>query len=122
MSFAEDIEKVADGEPIEHIIIGLLHGWGNTIDKMRQEAVRQADDYADPRELVTAEHGGVPLTWDVARPLLDYPYDPGFGGADCHAIWAWTPRWVLFVAEYDGSTRVVRVPRNPPEGGVPEHI
>lgn len=120
MTFADDIEKTAGGEPIEHVIIGGLHNsWCETIDRLRSTAVETSEVYDDPRDLITAEHGGVPLSWEVARPLLDYPYDTGFGGSDCHAIWAYTPTWVLFVSVYDGATDVERVPRNPPEGGIP---
>lgn len=116
--------QAAVGVPIDYIIIGALHGYyGQTsIDEFRADASRNAEVYGDDRNLITAEHGGRPLTWDEARPLLDYPYDTGFGGNDCHAIWAWTSRWILFVSVYDGATMVERVPRNPVEGGIPELI
>lgn len=96
-TFAEDIEHAAGGEPILSAVIAPFGGW-----------------YGDgpcPRDV------GVPLKkvvpWSEARPFLDYQYDTGFGGADCHPVYAWTPTRVLFVHEYDGSTGVVSVPRNP---------
>ena len=42
---------------------------------------------------------------------LDYEYDNGFGGADCHPFYAWTQSRVFFV--YDGSTGLAWLPRNP---------
>jgi hypothetical protein len=56
------------------------------------------------------------LTWEQARPMLDYSYDTGYGGADCHAVWVWTPTRVLFVVQYDGSTGLESVPRAPVAG------
>lgn len=57
-------------------------------------------------------HGKL-VAWEDARPVLDYEYDNGYGGADCHAVYAWTETQVLFVHEYDGATAVQQVPRNP---------
>ena len=98
-TFADDIEEAAQGEPIEAVVIGDL-GWGSgygTDDRHRPGLARQ----------------GEVLEWAEARPLLDYEYARGFGLPDCHAIYAWTPRWVIWVAEYDGSTRLDAAPRNP---------
>lgn len=54
-----------------------------------------------------------PLVWEQARKLLDYSYDSGFGGADCHAVVAWSQHYVYYVHEYDGATRIAAMPRNP---------
>lgn len=53
------------------------------------------------------------LSWQEARPHLDYQYDSGYGAVDCHAVYAWTPSRVLFISQYDGSTHVTSVPRHP---------
>lgn len=53
------------------------------------------------------------LTWRKAKPLLSYSYDAGYGDQDCHSIYAWTDNWIVLVSEYDGSTCVVKIPRNP---------
>ncbi len=58
-------------------------------------------------------HLGHLLPWADARKILDYNYDNGFGGADCHPVYAWTETKVIFVVEYDGSTGTSWVPRNP---------
>lgn len=62
-----------------------------------------------------SEHlvSGKVLPWSEARSYLDYDYDSGFGGTDCHAVYAWTETRVLFAHEYDGATSVNWVPRNP---------
>ena len=91
-TFAEDIEKVAEGEAIDAVVIGAKG------DRWFDEELQE------PQSV---------LTWGEARSRLDYEYDDGYGGADCHAIYAWTRTRVLFVHEYDGSTGVVSVPRNP---------
>ena len=89
-TFAEDIERAAGGEEILAIVLG-------------------ARGYKDD----TTPNLGVPVKWEEARPILDYEYDSGYGGVDCHAIMAWTETWVLFVCSYDGSTWVASVPRKP---------
>lgn len=98
-TFAEDIEEAAGKEPILAIRIESRdRGWSF-------DAVELDESYV-----------GTPLTWDTARPLLDYEYDTGYGGQDCHDFTAWTASRVLFVHEYDGSTYVRTVDRNPTEG------
>jgi len=94
--FAEDIEDGAHGEQIEVVVIGPYGGY-------RDSEIR----------FVPSEKQGVVLPWADARHLLDYEYSDGFGEAECHAITAWTPTRVLMVREYDGSTQVKSVPRNP---------
>jgi hypothetical protein len=90
-TFKDDILEAAQGEPIISIVIG--HG------------PKQLPDIFVTR----------PILWDVAAPLLDYEYDGGFGAEGCHPICAWTATRVLFVHEYDGSTSVISLPRDPTE-------
>ena len=89
MTLAEEIEDRANGEPIEGIVLS-------------PEAEDPHDDTIRPVS-----------DWDSVRGLLDYEYDHGFGGMECHAIVAWTASRVIFVAEYDGATGVESLPRNP---------
>jgi hypothetical protein len=93
-NFLEDIIEIADDEPIEAIIIG-----------------PKGIYYKNTPDLNEIE--GKLLTFEEAKPFLDYEYDDGLGCADCHAIYAWTPSRVLFIHEYDGATSVASVPRNP---------
>ncbi len=99
-NFLEDIENVLKEEKVESVVIGSFGGWewsNSTNEKIPKKFRNKV------------------LTWGEAKPLLDYEYDTGFGGADCHAIYVWTPTKIIFVSEYDGSTRVTSLPRNPIE-------
>lgn len=99
-TFADDLEAEATrrGEPILVAVIGEM-GW---------------PDYGndDRHERALARRGEL-LTWDTARPLLAYEYSDGYGAPDCNAVYAWTANWVLYVSQYDGSTRIYSIPRNP---------
>lgn len=100
-TFAEDIEEVAAGEPIEAITVAPFgHHYG--------PEERERDDKGLPRAVWNTAY-----PWAALRPFLDYQYDTGYGGMDCHSIVAWTASQVIFVHEYDGSTSVVSAPRNP---------
>lgn len=89
MTFAQDIEKAANGEPIEAVTY---------------RPTRNSWDKVDPIG---------PVPWDEAREALDFAYDTGFGGSDCYPVWVWTASRVLFVGVYDGATWIEAVPRNP---------
>jgi len=54
-----------------------------------------------------------PKPWAEAEDGLRYEYDRSFGAPDCHPVIAWTPTHVIFIHEFDGSTAVCAVPRNP---------
>lgn len=106
-NFWKDILMAAGDEPIEAVVIGdapWSRSWqgGDARNKIEQKI-------------------GVVLTADEARPMLDYEYDEGFGGVDCNPIHAYTPNRILVVHEYDGSTGVYSVPRNP-SAELPEFV
>ena len=68
-------------------------------------------------ETIEAFVGGpfkVPTT-DIAAALaaMDYEYEAGFGSMDCDDITFWTVKHVFYIHEYDGSTAIHSVPRNP---------
>ena len=94
-NFKNDILKVADDQDIEAIVIGNM-GW-------------EYYGYEDKPTWIMDKL----LSWKEAEPCLDYEYDDTYGAPDCQAITAWTKDYVLFVSQYDGSTRVERIPRNP---------
>lgn len=105
MRFAEDIEKAA-GEEIQSIVIGAF-GWGSWEDD---------NPYAEEdRHKPASARKGELLSWDEARPLLNYDYDDGYGAPECHAITVWTENLVLWVTQYDGSTYISSIYRNPVE-------
>lgn len=100
-TFAQDIEEAARGEKIISIVIGEF-GWGGYKSEGKPEWVK-----------------GMVLSWEEARPTLNYRYDDGYGTPECQAIYAWTENWVIAVSNYDGSTHVYSIPRNP-VGCMPE--
>lgn len=93
----ESFESVANG-PIVGAVIGQHYG----------QMFMDPDD----EDYEETPPSGV-LTWEVAKMILDYNYDSGYGGADCHPVYAWTDTQIMFVNEYDGSTSVCWLPRNP---------
>lgn len=82
-TFADDIEEAAGDEPIIGIIVASKRGWSYDPDPSPVQ------------------------TWAEVRDSLDYEYDRGYGGLDCHQIYAWTASKVLVIQEYDGSSQVV---------------
>lgn len=68
-------------------------------------------DYYDDKS--NKELLNVKLTWEQAAPLFNYTYNDGFGGTDCHDITVWTATRVYYIHEYDGSTALYSVERNP---------
>jgi hypothetical protein len=96
MTFADEIEKVADNEPIKGIVLGARE-------------YQYDDDDIPPYQ-------GKLLSWAEARPLLDYDYDSDYGSPDCHPVYVWTKTKVIFVVVYDGSTWLSSVPRTPKAG------
>lgn len=95
------LEASAD-EPIEAVVIGQM-GWGD--DYNSEDVPRYGEQ---PK--------GIVLSWDEAELWVDYDFDDGHGAPGCNAIWAWTASRVIFISQYDGSTRVEWVPRSPVVG------
>lgn len=94
-NFKQDILEAAGGEPIEAIVV-------SKVKENNYHSIWSLRD--EPCEVEQ---------WEDVAELLDYTYDTGYGGVECHAITAWTPTRVLFVGCYDGSSWVQSVPRNP---------
>lgn len=100
-NFKQDILDAVCGEPIEAIrVLGPLDRWGWPND-------------VDVRDKITEHMIDVSLPAETILPLLDYEYDDGYGGQDCHDILVWTAYYVYYVHEYDGSTSIYSVKRNP---------
>jgi hypothetical protein len=92
------IEEMANGAKIEGVVIGEM-GWG---------------DYgSDGVPNYEKQPKGKLLSWDEARPLLDYEFHAGFGAPSCNAVCAWTKYRVIGISQYDGSTAPFWMPRNP---------
>lgn len=98
-NFKQDILYETKGEVIETIII--RHG--------RLDNFTDVDDSRDIPDF----HINKQLQPEVALELLNYEYNSGFGSMDCHDILIYTAEHVYFIHEYDGSTEIRSVPRNP---------
>ncbi len=96
-TFAAEIEECAN-EPILSVVIS---------------ARKDGDDWHHWDEGEPPTYANKMIDWQTARPILDYHYDDGYGGQGCHSIYAWTEHWIVVVREYDGSTTLARIPRNP---------
>jgi hypothetical protein len=97
-TLVEWILAEANGEDIEAVVIGN--------DLRKQKWMKRDWDPA-------LEDFNKVLPWKEARKYLDYQFDDSFGAAGCDPITAWTKSKVIFVSEYDGSTRIRSVPRHP---------
>jgi hypothetical protein len=92
------IEGEANGEPIVAIVIVEM-GWVG---------------YNEPKEGPLPEKlRGTVLSWEEAVPFLQYEFSADYGAPGCQAITVWTASKVIFISQYDGSTSIHSVPRNP---------
>ncbi len=98
---ADIIDAVIDGKETESDIQGVLI----------KSQLGYYDKYRDRRNAGIVR--GKLYLWDEIKNKLDYEYYAGFGSMDCHDIELWTPKYVYYIHEYDGSTSVVSVNRNP---------
>ena len=93
------ILSVAENEEIEGIVLGEMD-WD---DDYESEEIQSYKKY--PKNKL--------LSWEEALPFISYEFCSGYGAPGCQAITAWTKSKVIFVSQYDGSTRIEFVPRNP---------
>ena len=59
------------------------------------------------------KYAGKIIPYHTALLLLDYEYNSSFGRQECHNILMWSKNYVYYIHEYDGSTSVQCVERNP---------
>lgn len=71
------------------------------------------NDYYDEQDRRPEDKRNVMLSRKEGLKLLDEEFDSGYGGADCFRMLAWTQNFVLKIYEYDGSTGLEAIPRNP---------
>ena len=71
-------------------------------------------------EAASKQYGEVVASTITDPAVLDKLFYSGFGSAGCDPFYAWTPTHVLFVHEYDGSTSLQAIPRNPSSDLIPE--
>lgn len=51
--------------------------------------------------------------WSYCRDKFNYEYDAGYGRVDCHNIVIYTTDTIYYIHEYDGSTEIRWISRNP---------
>ena len=57
---------------------------------------------------------GKALTLAAAKPWMEgWYFDGGYGHPKCYAVNIWTSKRVIWVTQYDRSTRLDSAPRNP---------
>lgn len=88
---------------------------GESIEAVKIHCQRYDDYYYGTGEEVKIDPAllNKVLTWEQAAPIFDYSYNTGFGSMDCHDITVWTESRVFYIYEYDGSTSICNVERNP---------
>lgn len=99
-AYEELQEYLVDGEQVETIIFG---NWG-------------LNGYNEPSSKpVPQDKKGIKLTLDEAKPFMDgWKFTGGYGAPKCYAVHIWTNVRVIWVTQYDGSTMLTSVTRNPP--------
>ena len=61
-----------------------------------------------PKELI-----GIPQKLKKVIDYLDYDFDDGYGRQQCHDFFIYTKEEIFYIHEYDGSTYLCSIPRNP---------
>ena len=105
-NLAEELEYMADGEHIEKVVL-YRAGLAISCDPSKDYGMDRYKGYADIPF-------GEPLTWEEALPHIQSKFYTGYGTQECPGVAAWTRNKVLYLHEYDGSTCIRSVPRNPP--------
>ena len=96
-TFSQDIIQAVDDDQIEVVYIPEFRSYLGENTKFH------------PANSITNKY----VPYPIALALLNYQYDPGFGGMDCHDIVMWSKTKVYYIHEYDGSTSITYVPRHP---------
>jgi hypothetical protein len=92
-----ELNDLTEGDSIEAIIFGPV-GWDSS-----EEENKKWPNLPKGKLLTPAQ----------AKPWLDIEFDTGYGSPKCPAMYAWTGRHVYFIVQYDGSTTLYRIPRDP---------
>jgi len=93
------VEFLNDGEKVIAVVFGKW-GWSGYGEP-------------EPPPVLEAEQGII--YWDEdAKPFMEgWSFYGGYGAPDCYAVNIWTTQRVIWVTQYDGSTALSSVPRNP---------
>lgn len=109
----ELLDYLIPGEDVEAIVFGPW-GWGYAPDDPTQPwdpGYEEPDPPPVPFDL-----RGKLLLPSQAYPLMQsWSFFSGYGSPKCYATYIWTNKRIIWVHEYDGSTRLCSAPRNPAE-------
>lgn len=101
MSNAYDdlIELLDDDEKVEAVVFGHWGGWHS----------EDGSPYVVPQGIK-----GKLISINEAKFYMHgWSFYSGYGDPEAYAVYIWTNKNVIFVHEYDGSTMLSSVPRNP---------
>lgn len=113
MSAYDDLQEILlEGEEVEGIVFG---PWGWGIAPNEGEDWDYGYSEPDPPPVPFEKRGEV-MTLDEAQQYMNgWSFYGGFGAPDCYATYIWTTERVMWVTQYDGSTRLNSAPRHPDE-------
>jgi len=107
-----------EGEEIEAVVFGPF-GWGDAPDEGEEWEL----GWREPESPLTKgpivpfnERGKILSPPHLARFYMSttsWTFKSGYGSPNCYAVYVWTNQRVIWVTQYDGSTRLCGVPRNP---------
>ena len=98
-------ERLEVGEQFEPIVFGPW-AWGMSEDV--------------PKPEVPPSVMGRRLLPQEAKPFLEaFSFSGSYGSPECYATWVYTNKRVMWVTQYDGSTCLDAMPRNPTNGEMP---
>lgn len=107
-AYDELLEFLDDNEYLVSIVFG-EYGWGD--DVSGESWGFPADNSAKP---VPSNKKFKVLTFQEAKPLMDgWSFYNTYGIPKCYAVTIWTNKRVIWVTQYDGSTKLSSAPRNP---------
>jgi hypothetical protein len=106
----ELVSILEDGETIEAIVFGAW-GWGSA----PRDGEGWEPGHGEPSyPPVPFDKRGVILKIEEACPYMEgWSFYGGYGAPACYAVNVWTNKRVMWVTQYDGSTRLSFAPRNP---------
>jgi hypothetical protein len=105
-NFKQAILRATEGELIESVVIL------NMLDDGFLRAPRiYGRDKRDTDALIASLN--IPLSWEDAASLLDYEFNAGYGSMDCHDVIIYTNKSIHYVQEYDGSTWLQSIYKDP---------
>lgn len=75
--------------------------------------------YPDKKFRPADDLAGTLVFYEKTLEVMNYTYDSGFGSMDCHDLKMWSEEYVYYIHEYDGSTSIAKLLRNPPWESLP---